>query len=117
MTSEIKQRTVYQLVRTDKPADGKDVYVGSTSQPLNDRLAIHRYDTKRADSKIYKRMRTVGIYNWEILPLMSRTCDIKTIRELERKWCKILGADLINRDLKRHLKSSKHFYTYIYSVD
>ena len=190
MSTETKQRIVYVLTRTNKADDDDtDIYVGSTSKSLNDRLCGHRRDAIRAgneNNKLYKRMRTVGIQNWEITPLLSRTCDLKTIRELERKWCKIMNADLntylpittpeekksqkadydaeyrksnkeaiskrnadyresnkeaikqyresnkqnkvhyctlcdksfgSNADLQRHLKSSRHFWNYIYSVD
>ena len=187
MATEIKQRTVYVLTRTNKDDDDDtDIYVGSTSQPLNDRLRRHLYAAlKRVDcenNKLYIRMRTVGLQNWEIIPLLSRTCDIKTICEVERKWCGIMHADLntlspittlaerrqqqadyyeankeailkrhtayretnkeairqkretikqnkvhycelceyacgSNADLQKHLKTSKHFWKYIYSVD
>ena len=39
-------------------------------------------------------MYEIGLGNWEILPLLSRTCDRKTIRELERKWIGVIQADL-----------------------
>ena len=39
-------------------------------------------------------MREVGLRNWEVLSLLSRTCNIKTIRELERKYVGVLQADL-----------------------
>ena len=95
MSSEIKQRVVYVLTRTNKADDDDtDVYIGSTFQSLKRRLWIHRGEAKRANSKLYKRIRTVGIQSWEIIPLLSRTCDKKTILELERKWCKIMNADL-----------------------
>ena len=95
MSSEIKQRFVYVLTRTNKADDDEtDVYVGSTSLSLRQRLWMHRYGVKRSNSKLYERMRTVGIYNWEIIPLLQRTCDKKTIRELESKWYKIMNADL-----------------------
>ena len=158
MTSEIKQRTVYQIVRTDKPDDGTDVYVGSTSQSLRKRLWVHRAYTKISNSKFYTRMREVGIYNWKIKPLLTFACNQKTIREFEKTWVVALNADLNTfssfannyetrcrqtdmklfhrniRDkvhhcniydmsfgwkihLKQHLKSSRHFWNYIYSVD
>ena len=98
MSSEIKQRVVYVLTRTNKADDDDtDIYVGSTSKPLKIRLRGHKNDATRAgneNNKLYTRMRATGIQNWEIFPLLQRTCDIKTIKELERKWCKILGADL-----------------------
>ena len=64
MTSEIKQRFVYVLTRTNKADDDDtDIYVGSTSLSLRQRLWMHRSDVKRSNSKLYERMRTVGIYN------------------------------------------------------
>ena len=95
MSSEIKQRFVYVLTRTNKADDDEtDVYVGSTSLSLRQRLQIHRCVSKSNNSKLYERMREVGINNWEIIPLLQRTCDKKTIWELERKWVKIMNADL-----------------------
>ena len=173
MTSEIKLRIVYVLTRTNKANDDDDtdIYVASTSKNLNERLAEHRCVAKSKNSKLYERMREVDIYNWEIIPLLSRTCDKKTILELERKWIKIMNADLntlspiitpderktylvnyyklnkkdilrkhteynksikqkkvhycevcnmsfeFNYNLQKHLKTSKHFWKYIYSVD
>ena len=75
---EIKERIVYVLTRKNKADDGNnDIYVGSTE-----------------NNRLYKRMKEVGLDNWEILPLLSRTCDIKEIREAERNWLGILQADL-----------------------
>ena len=37
---KIKNRTVYMLCRTDKPDDGTDIYIGSTSVPLGRRYNI-----------------------------------------------------------------------------
>ena len=93
-SNEIKLRTVYKLVRTDKPEDGTDVYVGSTSLTLKKRLRIHRYDAKRKCSKLYTKMNDVGIYSWKIIPLLTFSCNQKTIREFERRWCETIGADL-----------------------
>ena len=63
MTFEIKQRTVYQIVRTDKPENGTDTYIGSTSRTLKERLWDHRSAAKVENSKLYKRMLEIGIYN------------------------------------------------------
>ena len=180
--TEIKKRTVYLLQRTDKEEDGTDVYVGSTSKTPRRRLSEHRCMATRSDSKLYGRMRAVGVDNWEIVPLFQRACDKETILGLERKWIKIMGADLNtyfpiitpeeknqyaskyremnkekmadylemnkekiskkiadcyeknkqkkkyhcaicevayrnNYDLQRHLKTSRHFWKYIYSPD
>ena len=94
MTSEIKQRTVYQIVRTDKPNDGTDIYVGSTSLSLKKRLSVHRYHAKVCNGKLYTRMQEVGIYNWEIIPLLTYSCDKKTIRGFEQQWVELLKSDL-----------------------
>ena len=94
MTTEIKPRVVYKLVRTDKPEDGTDVYVGSTSKTLKNRLKDHRHDAGRCNSKLYKRMFEMGIDNWKILPLLVHICDRKTIQEFERNWIELLSPDL-----------------------
>ena len=190
MTSESKcERTVYLVWRTDKVFDGTDVYVGSRSKPLSVRLSEHRSRARGAGNEnntLYRRMREVGVDNWEITALFSRTCDQDTIRLAEREKFRELNADLntrapittpeerrqhkteyyeknkgvilknaveyyeknkgfirqrqaayykknkqqeryrcaiceitcgSNRDLKRHLKTSRHFWKYIYSID
>ena len=92
--SEIKQRTVYLLKRTDKPDDGTDIYVGSTSQALKKRLWSHKHYTKIVNSKLYVRMKEVGINNWRIIPLLTYLCDQKTILEFEKSWVELLNPDL-----------------------
>ena len=62
--NEIKLRTVYLLRRTDKPDDGTDIYDGSKSKTLHGRLNGHSSDSQKANSKLYNRMREVGLYNW-----------------------------------------------------
>lgn len=94
MASEIKERTVYLLKRTDKPYDCTDIYVGSTSQPLKERLRCHKKDAGICTSRLNMRMREVGKYNWRVIPLLSFTCDKKTICEFEREWVKVLNTDL-----------------------
>ena len=95
MTSEIKQRTVYQIVRTDKPEDGTDIYVGSTSLSLKLRLQLHKTAAKRCNNnKFHTKMAEVGIYNWEIVPLVIHQCDQKEIRTLEWSWVELLKPDL-----------------------
>ena len=36
----------------------------------------------------------VGLENWEILPLLTRTCSKKPIYEVEKNWVWVLRADL-----------------------
>ena len=108
MSEKIKSRTVYMLCRTD---GGNDVYVGSTSQPLEKRLSVHKYRAGNPSglkhyggSKLYERMRETGVQRWEIVPLLTFACDRKTICEFEYQWIKALNANLnmfspINEDL------------------
>ena len=99
---EIKNWTVYMLCRTDKTEDdGVDVYVGSTSQRLERRLCGHRSRARKfieygcsENNKLYTRMVTCGVMNWKILPLLTFSCDQKTIFEFEREWIKATGASL-----------------------
>ena len=99
--SEIKNRTVYVLCRTDKPEDGTDIYIGSTSWPLKERMWEHRYSAKKfkrrgrsENNRLYKRMVDVGIYNWRLIPLVTFACNQKTIFEFERDWIQVLRTDL-----------------------
>ena len=95
---EIKKQTVYMLRRTD---GGNEVYIGSTSMPLKKRYMKHIYMAKNfmdrgcsKDNRLYTRMNEVGLGNWRISPLLSRVCDIKTIRECEQVWIEALNATL-----------------------
>ena len=163
MSDEIKNRTVYVLTRKNKADDdGTDIYVGSTSLPSWERLCCHRKDAKllvNRNNKLYKRMYEVGLQNWEILPLLGRTCGKKKAFELEKKWIRVLGASLnthlpvtnkVNREadlqrmakyrkknkegklfycgvcdlavkdkfnLDRHLRTLKHSYAWLNSLD
>ena len=77
---EIKNRTVYVLCRKDKPEDGTDLYIGSTSQPLKERLRCHKKDAQRLKNgniRLYKRMNENGLENWKIIPLLTFACDKK----------------------------------------
>ena len=94
MSDEIKNRTVYMLCRKDKEEDGADFYIGSTSRPLKERLWGHRSDAQNGGSKLYKRMREIGLQNWKIIPLLTFACDKKTILEFEKQWIDLIGADL-----------------------
>lgn len=112
---EIKLRIVYLLRRTDTDDDSEtDAYVGSTSSDLRKRLWEHKCETKRCGSKLYKRMREVGIENWEIIPLLSRICDGNTIREVERKWVEILNSDLNSYSPFSGFENKKEYYVNYY---
>ena len=96
--SGIKKRTVYMLRRTD---GGNEIYIGSTSQPLKKRYMGHIYRAKNfmdrgcsKDNRLYTRMNEVGLGNWRISPLLSRVCNIKTIRDEEKGWVRALNPGL-----------------------
>lgn len=116
MASEVRQRVVYLLKRTDKPYDTTDIYVGSTSLTLKQRLRVHRRDALSPgyiNNRLYIKM-LEELDNWEVLPLLMLTCDKKTIRGFEREWCKALSADLnmrsaINESDKKREYDSKYY--------
>ena len=59
------------LCRTD---GGNDIYIGSTLQSLGQRLADHKRKAGNLSqfygkSKLYKRMREVGVRHWRVVPL------------------------------------------------
>ena len=117
MSNEIKDRTVYMLYRAGKVnVNGNDIYIGSTSQSLRDRLSQHRYKAKRIRTKsnrLYKRMNEVGLQNWKILPLITFACDTKTILEFERDWINVLQADLnIKLPIRRECTTREYHATY-----
>ena len=65
---------------------------------LDKRLKYHISDAKKLndkskDNKLYRRMREVGLNNWEMVPLLVMTCDKKTIVKYEREWMNALCAD------------------------
>ena len=93
--NDIKPRTVYLMRRTDKEEDdGKDLYIGSTSQTLKKRLQDHTHNAKICNTKLYKRMQEIGPENWTIEPLLTFSCDKKTIYDFEREWIKLIKPDL-----------------------
>ena len=126
--NEIKNRTVYMLCHTD---GGTDIYVGSTSCPLWKRFSHHKYnagDPSRlkwyGGSKLYKKMREVGVHNWKIVPLITYACNRETINEFEQAWVETTGASLntvtpfgnnvaqkeYNRRLNKKNKEEKKYY-------
>ena len=110
--SDIKIRKVYLLRRTDKPDDETDIYVGSTSRTLRKRLWNHRSDalrTRNKNNKLYKKMREVGLDNWEMVPLLSFACDRKTILEFEKEWCNALNSDLNTNSPFPGFKNKKEY--------
>ena len=89
-------RNVY-MIHNKNSKNGKDSYIGSTAQSLESRLAAHRsraLQTGSENNKFYRRMREVGLKNWEIVPLLTLVCTRDEIRTFERNWAVLLEADL-----------------------
>ena len=94
----VKRRTVYCISKKVKD-ENYDVYVGSTSQSLAERLRKHKVKVRAnlpeyANNKFYNRILSVGLDAWEIKPLLVLECDRNEIRKFERKWVELLEADL-----------------------
>ena len=77
-SDEIKNRTVYVLCRTD---GGDGIYIGSTSQSLPQRFSEHKNNAGNPSrlkwyggSKLYQKMREVGVHRWKIVPLIMIPC-------------------------------------------
>ena len=101
MSDEIKNQTVYMLCRKDKKEDGTDIYIGSTSRPLEERFREHKKRARKfkmfgynEDNKLSTRMNDVGLMNWKMVPLLTFACDQKTIFEFEKKWIDLMGSGL-----------------------
>ena len=127
MSGEIKERTVYMLCRTD---GGTDIYIGSTSYPLGTQFSQHKYDAGNPSrlkwyggSKLYQKMRDVGVQHWKIVRLLTFACGRGTICEFEQEWIKALNANLntissVNEDVaergyqRRYRKNNKETKRY-----
>ena len=113
MSDEIKPRTVYMLCRKGKKeGDGLDLYIGSTSLPLEERLSGHRasaQSSRDGGSKVYKRMHEIGLQNWKMVPLLTYACDQKTIFEFEKQWVGIIGPGLNTNSPVREEETRKEY--------
>ena len=109
-------RTVYCITKK-VPDDNYDMYVGSTRTSLSGRLKIHRSHSSvqhAKNSKLYTRMREVGLDKWCIRPIFVHTCSENEIRQYEKKYCEILQPDLntyspVCEDVKRSANKKKRF--------
>ena len=57
----------------------------------------HRKDTQKprnGNNRLYKRMNEIGLQNWKIIPLLTFSCTKKIIREFEKQYISLTGADL-----------------------
>ena len=118
MSGEIRNRTVYMLYRTD---GGNDVYIGSTSYPLGKRFSHHKQNAGNpsrleyyGSSKLYQKMREIGVCNWKIVPLLTFACNRETICEFEQEWVNATGANLnmaspVNEDVNKKEYNRRYY--------
>jgi hypothetical protein len=73
--------TIYKLVDTDTG----DFYIGATKNSLEMRLKQHKQSINYRESKIYTRMKEVGLEKWDIFPLciVYEDIDYKELYKLE----------------------------------
>mgnify|MGYP000988004977 CR=1 FL=1 len=78
-------------------ADEVNFYVGSTKCTARARLSEHRSSaaTGRGRSKLYKKMREIGIDEWQ-LEVLEEAAD-EDLRDLEQKYIEELGPSLNSR--------------------
>ena len=85
------------LITKNVPDENYDMYVGSTSLSLIERLSKHKYKSKLPyykDSRFYHCLREVGLNKWNIKALFVHTCSKNEIKQYERKWIELLQANL-----------------------
>ena len=97
------------VIRNRAAGDGV-VYVGSTTQPLCERMNGHRRDMKAGDNmKLYKMMRDAGVEHFHIEILADFSCERREqllaeegrhIRAL-RPECNVRIAGRTNKEYKR----------------
>ena len=86
----IKNRTVYALKHTN---DGDDIYMGSTSKPLEQCLDKHKNGAKKGEvSRLYNHMRETGVDKWWIVTFLCFSCTKNTIRETCDIWVDRTGS-------------------------
>jgi len=61
----------------------EEIYVGSTTQQLAQRMAKHRYDSKRGNTKFHQHINCIGINNFYIELICKYPCD--NVEELNSK--------------------------------
>lgn len=87
---------VYKLVL--KGGDElNDVYIGSTTRLLCERMGGHRKDAREGEKQcnVYKWMREVGVSNVAIVLLESCPCNsFEEQRQHERRWVETLNPSL-----------------------
>jgi group I intron endonuclease len=92
MTDKKKAKTNYQNGQVYKIVNSVNdrIYVGSTTQMLCKRMALHRNSAKSQTSNIYTAMREIGVEHFKILLIENFPCQSKA--ELEAREYAILDT-------------------------
>ena len=74
-----------------------DIYVGSTTQSLSQRMEKHRSDAKslgrKSNIKLYQKMKELGLENFYIELLEKCPCnDIEELRAKEGEWIRKIAT-------------------------
>ena len=88
---DYKNGTIYKIINSITD----DVYVGSTTQPLSKRIALHRNNIKgyKKDRALYSKMNELGVDNFYIELIEECPCDNKEqLRAKEGHFIRQLGT-------------------------
>jgi len=76
----------------------EEIYVGSTTQKLSNRMANHRRDARRENSKFYQHMNFIGINNFYIELICQYPCNnVEELNSKEGEWIRTIGT--INKNI------------------
>ena len=96
--SGIKTWTIFMVTRKNKPTgDNSDTYIGSTCNPHGPCIGDYIWQVYNGyynNSKICLRMNATGVRNWEVRPILTRTCTLKVILEIKKQVIQDYNADL-----------------------
>ena len=70
-----------------------DIYIGSTTTALSNRMVKHRHDMNRFNMKISKKMKEIGVDNFYIELVEEYPCDnIEQLRKKEGEYIRQMGT-------------------------
>ena len=87
--SGIKTWAIFMVTRKNKPkGDNSDIFIRSTCNPHGPCIGDYICQVYNGDynnSKICLRMNATGVRNWEVWPILTRTCTLKEILEIKKQ--------------------------------
>ena len=95
----------------NKPAnDNSDIFIGSMCNPQGPNIGDYIwqvYNGYYTNSKICLRMNATGIRNWEVRPILTRSCTLKEILEIKKQVIQDYKSDL---NVRTPIKPKKKKY-------